>query len=646
MNEHTHCSCPSHESHISGHDNCSCSHEHGHDACSCGHSHGSTEHIRPMLIRILIGTAFFAAGFLFNGLVSNIFFIISYVLLGYDVLWSALKNILNGHLFDENFLMSIATIGAFIIGELPEGVAVMLFYQVGELFQNIAVSRSRKSITDLMDIRPDYANILRGENYEKVSPEQVHPGDIILIKAGEKVPLDGIVTDGNAALDTSALTGESVPRNVSVGDSVLSGTLNTNGTLSVRVEKEFGQSTASKILDLVQNAAEKKTSSEKFITRFARFYTPIVVAAAVLLAIIPPLVTWSDFTPWIYRALIFLVVSCPCALVVSVPLGFFGGIGCASRNGILLKGSGYLEMLTKLDTVILDKTGTITEGVFEVTHTEGSPNLAEVAAYAEFYSNHPIAESIKRYYAKTINSSRIADYTEIAGHGIRVKIDGKEALAGNQKLMEQNNIICKLPKTSGTIVHAALDGQYLGYILISDKIKSDSQNAIVQMNQMGLETVMLTGDNQQTADEIARAVGIQKVCAELLPDQKVSQLETFLQTGKRVAFTGDGINDAPVLTRADVGIAMGGVGSDAAIEAADVVIMTDELSKIPSAIKISKATMRIVWQNIIFAIGVKVLIMLLSIAGLSTMWVAIFGDVGVSLLAVANSIRALYIKTA
>lgn len=615
-----------------------------HSECGCGHEHGNNDHIRLKIIRIILSIALFITGFFTQDLISILCFIVAYIIAGYDVVIAALSNIFRGRVFDENFLMTIATFGAFAIGEFPEGVAVMLFYQVGELFQDIAVSRSKKSISSLMDIRPDYANLYVDGKSEIVSPSTVKIGDIIMVKAGEKIPLDGVVSDGSASLDTSALTGESVPRTVHTGDNVLSGTLNTNGVLYIKVEKEYAQSTASKILDLVQNAAEKKSQSEKFISKFARYYTPIVVVFALLLAILPPLFTGGDFSTWIYRALIFLVVSCPCALVVSVPLGFFAGIGCASKHGILAKGSNYLEMLTHIDTVVLDKTGTITEGVFEVTHITGYDSLLETAAYAEHFSNHPIAKSIQNAYNNTVDTNSICNYTEISGMGISVQVDNKSVLAGNDKLMRKFNIDYKSHEQTGTVVHVASDGKYIGYIVISDKIKKDSKDAINTLKNMGIGVCMLTGDNRQTALDVAKSVGIDNVYSNLLPQDKLSLVEKQIDSGKHVAFVGDGINDAPVLMRADIGIAMGGVGSDAAIEAADVVIMNDELSKLPVSIKIAKSTMRIVWQNIIFAIGIKVIIMLLSTIGYSTMWLAIFADVGVSVLAILNSVRALYYK--
>ncbi len=578
-------------------------------------------------------------------------FLVSYVLIGGEVLLNAAKNILKGQVFDENFLMSIATIGAFAIQQFPEGVAVMLFYQIGEFFQTIAVNHSKKSISALMDIRPDYANLKVGENIKKVSPDEISVGDIIIIKPGEKVPLDGIVIEGKSMLDTSALTGESVPREVEEGNEILSGTINENGLLTVTVTKEFGESTVSKILDLVQNASSKKAPTENFITKFARYYTPFVVFVALVLAIIPPLVIPGDtFNEWVYRSLIFLVVSCPCALVISIPLGFFGGIGRASKNGILVKGSNYLEALNNVDTIVFDKTGTLTKGVFKVTKIyslkeENEGSLLEYAAYAESYSSHPIAISIQKAYGKAVKKNEIEDYNEISGHGIQVKIRGKEILVGNKKLMNRENIQFEEIAEIGTIIHIAVENMYAGYLVISDEVKIDAQKAIQELKAIGVKKlVMLTGDNKIVGERIASQLGIDEVHTELLPAQKVEQLEILEKQKKTkgsLLFVGDGINDAPVLTRADVGIAMGGLGSDAAIEAADIVIMTDEPSKIVSAIKIAKKTRRIVWQNIFFALGVKGIVLVLGAGGLATMWEAVFADVGVTLIAVLNAMRVM-----
>lgn len=578
-------------------------------------------------------------------------FFISYLLVGSEVVLRAIKNIARGQVFDENFLMSVATIGAFAIGEFPEGVAVMLFYQVGEFFQDMAVNRSRKSITSLMDIRPDYANLKVGDEVRKVSPEEVNIGDMIIIKPGEKVPLDGKVIEGKSSLDTSALTGESLPRDIDAGCEVLSGSINKNGVLTVEVTKEFGESTISKILDLVQNASSKKAPTENFITKFARYYTPFVVFAAAALAIVPPLlVPGATFSEWINRALVFLVVSCPCALVVSIPLSFFGGIGGASRNGILVKGSNYLEALNNVDTIVFDKTGTLTKGVFKVTNITSRASfndseILEYAAYAESYSNHPIAISIQKAYGNEIDKGDISDYEEVSGQGVKVIVKGKAVLAGNIKLMKNENIPCEEINAYGTIVHLAVDGEYAGYIIISDELKPDSHKAVKELRSLGIKSlVILTGDSKSVGEKIGSEVGLDEVYTELLPHQKVEKLEILgkrRRTRGKLVFVGDGINDAPVLARADIGVAMGGLGSDAAIEAADVVLMTDEPSKLVSAIKIAKKTRNIVWQNIIFALGVKGIILLLGAGGIATMWEAVFGDVGVALIAILNAMRVM-----
>ena len=605
------------------------------------------------MIRLAVGAIIFAvaAAMKFSNTVELILFLTSYVLVGGEVVLRAVKNIRRGQVFDENFLMGIATIGAFAIGDYAEGVAVMLFYQVGELFQDMAVNRSRKSITALMDIRPDFANLKIGDDIRKVAPEEVGIGSIIVVKPGEKVPLDGKVIDGTAMIDTSALTGESVPREVGAGDSILGGVINQNGLLTIEVEKEFGDSTVAKILDLVQNASSKKAPTENFITKFARYYTPAVVFSAVALAVIPPLVIeGATFSEWLYRALAFLVVSCPCALVVSIPLGFFGGIGGASKNGILVKGGNYLEALNNVDIVVFDKTGTLTKGVFKVTDVQPKNNLSKdelisFAAYAESYSNHPIATSILKAYNKEVVKDDIENYEEISGHGVKVKVLGKEILAGNYKLMNKENIPYQQVEAIGTVVHVALDKEYAGYIVISDEVKEDSSRAIKALKALGVKkTVMLTGDNKTVGTKVAKELALDEVYAELLPDQKVEKVELLDKEKSpkgKLVFVGDGINDAPVLARADIGIAMGGVGSDAAIEAADVVIMTDEPSKIASAIKIAKKTRTIVMQNIIFALGVKAIILVLVALGMGTMWEAVFGDVGVALIAVLNSMRAM-----
>lgn len=608
------------------------------------------------LWRIIIGAAVLATAVLLslnNEWLQIALFIISYIIVGGDVVKRAVKNIFKGQVFDENFLMSIATIGAFFIGEYPEGVAVMLFYQVGELFQSYAVGKSRKSIASLMDIRPDYANVKKGDELVKVDPDEVQIGDIIVIKAGEKIPLDGKVIEGSSMIDTSALTGESVPREVEVGSDILSGCININGVITAEITKEFGESTVSKILDLVENASSKKSNSEQFITKFARYYTPVVVIIAVFLAIIPPLVIdGATFSDWIYRALAFLVVSCPCALVISIPLSFFGGIGGASKKGVLVKGSNYLEALAETEIVVFDKTGTLTKGVFNVQeiHPEGvsKEELLELTAHAESYSNHPISLSLKRAYSKKIDNGRISDVEEISGHGVIATVDGKKVMVGNIKLMKMMDIPYFKGELIGTIVHVAVNNKYIGYIVIADEVKEDSAQAIKELKAANIkQTVMLTGDNKSIGSKVAKELGLDKVYAELLPADKVEKLEElFSQKSKKgkLAFVGDGINDAPVLARADIGIAMGGLGSDAAIEAADVVIMTDEPSKIATTMKISKKTLKIAHQNIVFAIGIKIIVLILSAFGTTTMWAAIFADVGVTIIAVLNAFRALNVK--
>lgn len=608
------------------------------------------------LWRIIIGAAVLATAVLLslnNEWLQIALFIISYIIVGGDVVKRAVKNIFKGQVFDENFLMSIATIGAFFIGEYPEGVAVMLFYQVGELFQSYAVGKSRKSIASLMDIRPDYANVKKGDELVKVDPDEVQIGDIIVIKAGEKIPLDGKVIEGSSMIDTSALTGESVPREVEVGSDILSGCININGVITAEVTQEFGESTVSKILDLVENASSKKSNSEQFITKFARYYTPVVVIIAVFLAIIPPLVIdGATFSDWIYRALAFLVVSCPCALVISIPLSFFGGIGGASKKGVLVKGSNYLEALAETEIVVFDKTGTLTKGVFNVQeiHPEGvsKEELLELTAHAESYSNHPISLSLKRAYSKEIDNGRISDVEEISGHGVIATVDGKKVMVGNIKLMKMMDIPYFKGELIGTIVHVAVNNKYIGYIVIADEVKEDSAQAIKELKAANIkQTVMLTGDNKSIGSKVAKELGLDKVYAELLPADKVEKLEElFSQKSKKgkLAFVGDGINDAPVLARADIGIAMGGLGSDAAIEAADVVIMADEPSKIATTMKISKKTLKIAHQNIVFAIGIKIIVLILSAFGITTMWAAIFADVGVTIIAVLNAFRALNVK--
>lgn len=614
------------------------------------------ENRKKEIAKLIIGGAIFAVGMVFsfpNWLELTIF-LISYIIVGGDVVLRAIKGILRGQVFSEHFLMSIATIGAFFVGEYPEGVAVMLFYLLGELFEDMAVDHSRKSISALMDIRPDYANLKVGDELQKVSPEDVNVGDIIIVKPGEKIPLDGKVIDGVSMVDTAALTGESVPRELEPGNDALSGFINKNGVLTIEVTKEFGESTVAKVLDLVQNASSKKAPTEKFITKFAHYYTPVVVFGALALAVIPPLVIpGATFSDWIYRGLVFLVVSCPCALVLSIPLGFIGGIGGASKRGILVKGGNYLEALNNVEVVVFDKTGTLTKGVFKVTQTNPvngytDKELVEYAAYAESYSNHPIALSIISAYNAEIDKNRIENYQEIAGHGIKVNVNGKEVLAGNTRLMTSENIEYNDVDTLGTVVHVSIDKKYAGSIVISDEVKEDSASAIKELKALGIgKTVMLTGDLKNVADKIGKKLGLDEVYSELLPADKVDKIEA-LEAKKshngKVIFVGDGINDAPVLARADIGIAMGGLGSDAAIEAADVVIMTDEPSKIASAIKIAKRTRSIVSQNIVFALGVKAIFLVLGAFGIASMWEAVFADMGVAIIAVLNAMRAMNTK--
>ena len=608
-------------------------------------------------IKIIISAILFVLALVIpfsNEWINNGLFIISYLVVGCEILKKAVRNIFRGKVFDENFLMAVATIGAFAIGEFPEAVAVMLFYQVGELFQSYAVDKSRKSIASLMDIRPDYANIEKDGKVEKVDPDEVKIGDIIIVKTGEKIPLDGVVVEGTSSLDTMALTGESVPRVVKTEDEVLSGCINKDGLLKIRVTKEFGESTVSKILDLVENASSKKSKSENFITKFAKYYTPTVVIIAVLLAFIPPIILkdFNTFSVWLYRALSFLVVSCPCALVISIPLSLLGVIGGASKMGILIKGSNYLEALANTETVVFDKTGTLTEGIFEVQdiYAEGieKDELLRIVAHAENYSNHPIAKSVKKAYNKEIDEKIIKNPQELSGKGIWAKIDEKDILVGNEKLMLEEKIDFKKCDEVGTILYVAIDKKYVGYVLIADKIKQDSPKTIRELKAMNIkETVMLTGDKKEVGEYVAKKLNMDKVYTELLPDGKVEKVEELLkqksEKGKLV-FVGDGINDAPVLTISDIGVAMGGLGSDAAIEAADIVIMTDETSKISKAINLSKKTMRIVRENIIFAIFVKIAVLVLTAFGASTMWEAVFADVGVSVIAIINALRMLNIK--
>ena len=607
------------------------------------------------LIKLIIGSIMYIFGIFqtatgFESKFVNVVFLIVYLIVGSDVLLKALKNASKGRIFDENFLMSIATIGAVIIGEVPEAVGVMLFYKIGEYLQGIAVGKSRKSITSLMQIRSDSANLKVGSEIKVVSPEDVSIGDIIVIKPGEKIPLDGVVVDGFSMVDTSALTGESVLRELGVGEAALSGFINKNALLTIEVTKEFGESTVSKILDLVENASSKKSKTENFISKFAKYYTPFVLFSAMVIAFIPPLlVPNAEFLDWFYRGLVFLVVSCPCALVLSIPLSFFSGIGNSSKQGILIKGSNYLEALKNIDTVVFDKTGTLTKGVFKVTNISpvgiSEKELIEYAAYAEANSNHPIAKSILSYYKEKIDLEKINDFEEIAAHGIKIKYKGLNILAGNDKLMKKENIFYLPTEDVGTIVYIAVNGIYKGYIVISDEVKEDSKEAIKNLKINGVkEVVMLTGDNEKVANKIASELGIDKVYSNLLPNEKVDRLEEIFKNKsekEKVAFVGDGINDAPVLARADVGIAMGALGSDAAIEAADVVLMTDEPSKIAKSIEIARKTNKIVWQNIVFALGVKAIVLILSAGGVATMWEAIFADVGVALIAVLNAMRVM-----
>lgn len=609
---------------------------------------------KRLLFRIIIAAVLFAAGSLLplGPTVEMGVFLVCYAVIGWDIVWKAVTNILHGQVFDENFLMTIATIGALILGEHSEGVAVMLFYQVGEWFQSYAVSKSRKSIASLMDIRPDYANVERNGKLEQVDPDEVNIGDTIVVKPGERVPLDGKIIKGTSALDTSALTGESMPRDVEPGMEVISGCINQTGILTIQTTKKYGESTVAKILDLVENASDKKGKTENFISRFARYYTPIVVFAAIALAILPPLVTGQPFSVWIYRALTFLVISCPCALVISIPLSFFGGIGGASKIGVLVKGSNYLESLAHTEVVVFDKTGTLTKGSFAVSQIKAidmkEEQLLELAAYAEDYSNHPISQSIQKAYGKKIDNSRISDVQEIAGHGVRAVIDGKTVLAGNAKLMNGENIVYTPSDAIGTVIYLACNGKYAGYIVIEDEVKADAPAAIRALKEVGVrKTVMLTGDADAVGKKVAQKLGLDQAYTELLPADKVDRVEAMLkQTSEKgkLVFVGDGINDAPVLARADVGIAMGGLGSDAAIEAADVVLMTDEPSKISAVVRIARKTIRIANENIVFDLGVKLLVLILGATGYANMWAAVFADVGVSVIAILNAIRAMRVK--
>ncbi len=606
------------------------------------------------LIRILIGCVLFAAAYLLpvTGIWRLLVFLVPYGVAGWDVLWRAVRNIAHGQIFDENFLMALATVGAFCTSEFPEGVAVMLFYQIGEWFQSYAVGRSRKSIAALMNIRPDYANIEQDGELVQVDPDQVAIGQVIVVKAGEKIPLDGVVLEGSSTVDTAALTGESLPREVQPGDDVISGCVNLSGLLRVQVTKVFGESTVAKILDLVENASSKKAKAENFITKFARWYTPCVVIGAVLLAVVPPLLLQGGWSEWIHRALIFLVISCPCALVISVPLSFFGGIGGASKRGILVKGGNYLEVLAKTDTVVFDKTGTLTKGVFNVTaihpdrYTE--MQLLELAALAESYSDHPISRSLKEAYGKEPDTARVQDVQELSGRGVQARIDGKMVYVGNDKLMDQIGVHWHPCHHVGTTVHVAVEQTYVGHIVISDEIKQDAAQAINDLKAAGVsKTVMLTGDAKPVGEQVAQQLGLDEVYTELLPADKVEHVEQLLKQippKGALAFVGDGINDAPVLSRADIGIAMGAMGSDAAIEAADVVLMDDQPSKIAVAICIAKKALQIVRQNIVFALAVKALVLVLGALGQANMWEAVFADVGVSVLAILNAMRALRVK--
>lgn len=618
------------------------------------HVHEEENNERIILSRIVLAILLFITAMLFthSTILKCTVLGMAYLIAGYDIIFKALKNIIKGQVFDENFLMGIATLGAIGIKEYPEAVMVMVLYQIGEYLQDKAVEKSQNSITELMDIRPDYANIEKNGDLIKISPYEVNIGDTIIVKTGEKIPLDGIIIDGSATLDTSALTGESRPREVKIGDEAISGCINTNGLLKIRVTKEYGQSTVSKILDLVENASSKKTKTENFITKFAKIYTPVVVLAALFLAILPPLIFGSNFSVWINRALTFLVISCPCALVISVPLGFFAGIGGASKCGILVKGSSYLELLSKPETIVFDKTGTLTQGCFNVVKIAQQEDttkeeLLELTAYAESYSNHPIALSIKKAYDKSIDKNKISEISEIAGNGVRAEINGCSILVGNENLLKNHNISYQKANETGTIVYTAKNSKFLGYIVISDKLKEDAQKAIIELKKLKLQTVMLTGDTEESGLTVAKELNIDKAYTQLLPIDKVDKIEDIIEQktkNKSVIFVGDGINDAPVLTRADVGIAMGGLGSDAAIEAADVVIMDDKPTKVATAIKIAKQTLTIVKENIAFALGIKVLFLILGAFGFVTMWGAVFADVGVTLIAVLNSLRALKIK--
>lgn len=634
------------------------------DGCACHGEHEHHEHYRKEIEEdstdqrnrdkyfLALGIVIYVVAILTKSKFSlaPLLFIVSYILIGGKVVYNAARNILKGEVFDENFLMTVATVGAFAIGEYPEAVAVMLFYEVGEMFQGYAVNRSRKSISSLMDIRAEFATLLVDGKEKRIDPENVSINDIILIKPGERVPVDGIIIEGNTTLDTAALTGESVPRSAEKGNEILSGTINLSGVIKVQVTKEYGESTVSRILELVENAGNKKAKTEKFITKFARYYTPAVVFSAIAVAVIPPLVVeGAVFNEWLYRALVFLVVSCPCALVISIPLALFAGIGGASNKGVLIKGGNYLEALKDVDTVVFDKTGTLTKGVFKVVKIENigieKDELLKTAAIGESFSNHPIAKSIISSYNKEIDKTLAQNYEEISGNGVKVTIEGKEVLIGNIKLMNKFNVKCNIVKEVGTIVHIAIDNEYKGYIVISDEIKKDSKEGIELLKKSGVKNiVMLTGDTKEAAESVANTLGITKVYSELLPADKVQKVEELLsneEDNKKVIFVGDGINDAPVLARADIGAAMGGIGSDAAIEAADIVLMRDEITALGEGIKVAKETNKILWQNIIFSLGIKVIVLILSTFGLAGMWEGVFADVGVTLIAVLNSMRVL-----
>lgn len=620
-------------------------------------SESELEENKWSIIKAFSGLLLLVIGILFEEKIHNTpfhiaeyaLFIPAYLIVGWGVIVSAYKNIIKGQVFNEHFLMAIATIGAFAIDQMPEAVAVMLFYVVGELFQDIAVGRSRRSIKSLLEIKPEYANVKTGDEYQKVPPEEVNVGDLIIVKAGEKIPLDGRITDGISFIDTSALTGESVPRKVKTEDEVHAGSINQSGVLLIKVTKKFGESSISRILELVENATSKKAETEKFITTFAKYYTPVVVFSSLLLAIIPPIVIpGATFSEWIYRSLVVLVISCPCALVISIPLGYFGGVGRASRKGILIKGSNFLDALTQVKVVVFDKTGTLTKGEFKVSEVVPSngftrEEILEFATYAELNSNHPVAKSISEAFPGKVDGSRISQSEEISGHGIKALIDGKSILAGNDKLLHRENVEHPTCNVEGTVVHVVTDKVYAGHIIISDNLKEDAAVAIERLNAKGIKTVMLTGDNKYAAESFARKLKINRFYSELLPEDKVKHIETLIAeaNGGKVAFVGDGINDAPVIARADVGIAMGALGSDAAIETADVVLMTDSPSKVVDAIEVARKTRNIVWQNIIFAMGVKLAFIVLGIFGIATMWEAVFGDMGVALIAVFNAIRIL-----